>query len=85
MVADNPDQKIELKAFCSEVINDHNSLAREQANYKELPQFSKIQSADVFNNYLQIKKDVGMIVQTEIERILDTPGLMDLIIKKEIA
>jgi hypothetical protein len=28
MVADNPDQKIELKAFCAEVINDHEILSK---------------------------------------------------------
>ena len=82
MVADNPDQKIELKAFCAEVINDHEALGKEQAGYKELPQFSKVNLNDVLNNYLQVKKDVGLIVQTEIERMLDTPELTDLIIKK---
>jgi hypothetical protein len=30
-----------------------------------------------------VKKNVGMIVQNEIERKLDTPELIDLIIKKE--
>jgi TusA-related sulfurtransferase len=83
MVADNPDQKIELKAFCSEIINDHELLAREQSNYKELPAFSKVQTNDIFNTYLQVKKDIVTIVQNEIERMLDTPELTDLIIKKE--
>lgn len=27
IVADNPDQKIELKTFCSEIINDHQMLS----------------------------------------------------------
>jgi hypothetical protein len=82
MVADNPDQKIELKAFCSEIINDHEALNREQAGYKELPVFSKVEPSDVLENYLQVKKDVAMIVQTEIERILDTPGLTEFLIRK---
>jgi len=43
MVADNPDQKIELKAFCAEVINDHEALRREQSGYEELPIFSKVE------------------------------------------
>ena len=41
MVADNPDQKIELKAFCAEVVNDHEVLSKEQEKYKELPTISK--------------------------------------------
>lgn len=83
MVADNPEEKIELKAFCSEIINDHKALKNEQEGYKELPQFSKVETKDVFNNYLQVKEEVAMIVQTEIERMLNTPDLNDLIIKKE--
>ena len=82
MVADNPDQKIELKAFCAEIINDHEALNREQEGYKELPVFSKVEPSDVLNNYLQVKRDVAVIVQTEIERMLDTPELTDLIIRK---
>jgi hypothetical protein len=83
MVADDPLQKIELKAFCSEFINEHAALAKEQTNFKELPEFFKVENTDVLANYLQIKKDVAMIIQTEIERIMDTPELTDLIIKKE--
>lgn len=83
MVADKPEEKIELKAFCAAVINDHKSLENEHSSYKELPHFSKVETKDVLENYLKVKNDVVMIVQTEIERMLDTPELKDLIIKKE--
>jgi hypothetical protein len=83
MVADNPDEKIELKAFCAEIINDHEALNLEQSSYKELPMFSTVEPNDVLKSYLQIKRDVAMIVQTEIERMLDTPELADMIIRKE--
>jgi hypothetical protein len=83
MVADNPDQKIELKAFCSEVINDHEALSKEQERYKELPKISNVRSEDILNNFLQIKKDVDVIVQTEIERMMDIPELTDMIIRKD--
>jgi hypothetical protein len=82
MVADNPDEKIELKAFCAEIINDHEALKKENAGYKDLPVFSPVEPGDVLMSYLQVKKDVGLIVKTEIERMLDTPGLTDLIIRK---
>lgn len=83
MVADNPDCKIELKAFCAEIINDHVALAKEQECYKELPQFVQVSNTDVLANYLHIKKNVAELVQTELERMMDTPELNDLIIKKE--
>src|SRR5690606_17897263 len=79
MVADNPDEKIELKAFCAEIINDHVTLNREQAGYKKLPVVSNVGPGDVLKNYLQVKKDVKMIVQKEIERMMDTPELTDMI------
>ncbi|MDQ2719951.1 MAG: YWFCY domain-containing protein [Bacteroidota bacterium] len=82
MVADNPEEKIELKAFCAEIINDHKALQNEQASYKELPQFSKVENKDVLNNFQQVKNDVAIIIQTEMERMLDTPELADLIIRK---
>ena len=82
IVADNPDQKIELKAFCAEVINNHTALKKEQSRYKDLPIISDVKPNDVFKSYLQVKKDVAIIVQTEIERMLDTPELMGMIIKK---
>ena len=83
MVADNPDQKIKLKTFCAEILNDHHSLASEQALYKGLPQLSNVSQQEILDNYLQIKKDVQAIIQNEMERILDTPELEDLIIRKD--
>lgn len=63
-------------------LNDHKTLDRENVSYKELPVISKMHPPDVTKNYLQIKKDVTVIVHTEIERMLDTQELTDLIIKK---
>ncbi len=60
MVADDPQNKIALKAFCADIINDHDALAKEQALYKELPVISKTNPSDVLKNYLQIKKDVNL-------------------------
>ncbi len=82
MVADNPDQKIELKAFCSEIINDHAALRKESKNSKELPEFSTVNATAINNCFMQVKKDVRMIVQLEIERMMDTPGLTEMIIRK---
>lgn len=39
IVADNPEQKIELKTFHCQVLNDHEALKKEQENYKEIPAF----------------------------------------------
>ncbi len=82
MVADDPMHKIELKAFYAEIINDHVALAKEQTTYKEIPEFAQVKNADILSNYLQIKKDIIDLVHLELERMMDTPELTDLIIKK---
>jgi hypothetical protein len=42
MVADNPDEKIELKTFHCSIINDHAALKTEADNYKEIPVFGRL-------------------------------------------
>lgn len=82
MVADDPDNKIELKTFHCEILNDHDALKQEQDSYKEIPVIRKLDNAMVQRNYLQIKQDVQDIIQSEMERVLSDPGLSHLIIKK---
>ena len=82
MVADDPDKKIELKAFYCQVLNDHEVLKKEQDNYKNLPVIRKVDNAIVQRNYVQIKQEVQDIVNTEVRRIISTPGLKHLVIKK---
>jgi hypothetical protein len=82
MVADNPEAKIELKAFCSEIINDHNSIKEEQGRYKSLPFVSNVNDQTVLNNYVEVKNDVNKIVKSELERMMDTPELNELLVRK---
>ena len=82
MVADDPDCKIELKAFHCEIINDHEALKQEQRNYKEIPEIRKLNNVIVQQNYLQIKQDVQDIVNSEMERVLNDPALAHMVIKK---
>jgi hypothetical protein len=82
MVADNPDCKIELKAFHCEIVNDHVALKKEMDAYVSLPEVRKISAAIVERNYLQIKQDIRDIIELEMERLLSDPALSHLIIKK---
>lgn len=82
MVADDPDNKIDLKAFHCEIINDHEALKREEESYKEIEVVRKLDSSMVQRNYFQIKQDIQHIIQSEMERLLNDPGLSHLIIKK---
>jgi len=82
MVADDPDNKIELKAFHCEILNDHEALKNEHENYKNIEVIRKLDNGMVQRNYLQIKQDIQDIIQSEMERMLNDPGLAHLVVKK---
>ncbi len=84
MVADDPTEKIELKAFHCQVLNDHEALKNEQDTYKEIPVVQKLDNAIVQKNYLQIKQDVQDVRSSEMERVLGDSGLEHLAIKKNV-
>jgi len=83
MVGDDPDNKIDLKAFHCEIINDHDALKREEESYKEIEMIRKLDNGMVQRNYLQIKQDIKDIIQSEMERLLNNPSLSHLVVNKE--
>jgi hypothetical protein len=83
MVADDPDNKIELKTFHCEIINDHEGLKKEIDGYLPIPEIRKLDNSIVQRNYLQVKQDVQEIVQAEKERLMGDPALRYLIIQKK--
>lgn len=83
MTADNPDCRIELKTFHSEIINDHEKIKKETDNYKEIPIIRTIDNVIVQKNYLQIKIEIQEIIHSEMERIIKNPVLSHLILKKD--
>lgn len=82
LVADNPDCKIELKAFHCEIVNDHGALKKEINDYQSLPEIRVVKNGIVERNYLQVKQDIREIVDSEMERLLSDPALMHYVIKK---
>lgn len=69
MVADDPECKIDLKAFHCEIINDHEGLKREQDGYRDIEPVCKLDADVLQRNYLQIKQDVQDIIESEMERM----------------
>ncbi len=74
MVADDPYQKIKLKSFHCEILNDKDALQSEEKHFKELPEISKITPEMVLKNYYRIKQEIEDLIETEIQVLLDTPG-----------
>ena len=83
ITADNPDCKIKLKTFHSEIINDHKQLKKEEDTYQEIRPVRIINNTMIERNYLQIKDDISEIVNSEMERLLHDPALCHLVIKKK--
>lgn len=82
LVADNPDQKIERKAFHCEIQNDHDALKAEEQAYEPIPVIRKVTNVMVQRNYRQIKDDIQQIVNSELQRMMSNPELEGLIVKK---
>lgn len=82
IVADNPDEKIALKAFHAEILNDHQALKSEEERYKPIPLIRQVDSALVQRNYTQIKQEVQEIVDAEIQRMMNDPELEGLVVRK---
>ncbi|TDX00463.1 YWFCY motif protein [Dinghuibacter silviterrae] len=82
-VADDPQQKIDQKVFHNEIINDHAALKAEQDNYKLVPKVGDVAKVEIDDNYLRIKEEIIGLVDSEMERIYDTPELAHLLVSKE--
>ncbi|MBS1735614.1 MAG: YWFCY domain-containing protein [Bacteroidetes bacterium] len=69
MVADDPLEKIKLKMFHSEIINDHEKLNAEVSNYRDIPPVSNVTQQQVLDNYYQVKMDIKKLICVEVERL----------------
>jgi hypothetical protein len=81
-LADLPHQKLPLKAFHCEIVNDFDAINREEKQYKPIPVIRQVDQAMVDQNFAQIKQEVQDIAFSEIQRMMADPELEGLIIKK---
>ena len=69
LVADNPDEKIKLKMFHAEIINDADKINEEMRRYKDIPVVSNVSQQQVLNNYYQVKMEVKRLIGEEVEKL----------------
>lgn len=69
MVADDPQEKIKLKAFHAEIINDAEKLNKEVANYKSIPSIMEVTPEQIMDNYYQVKLDVKQLIEKEVNKL----------------
>ena len=69
MVADNPEEKIKLKMFHAEIQQNHEAIAQEITDYKEIPTIGNVTAEDIQANYQRIKKDVERLIAAELKKL----------------
>jgi len=88
-VSDNFDERIEQKIFHAEIVVDNQKVASETKEYQKIPEIlsfidengkDNIKQA-IEENYRQIKTDIVLVIETELERIKNDPELKHLIQK----
>jgi len=65
-VADDPQQKIELKTFHAEIINDHEAIRQEESRYQPIPAIRTITSEEIQKNYFRIKENIQEIIEDKL-------------------
>lgn len=80
VVADNPDQRIPQKMIHAQIQHNLKALEKEEAKYKPLPE-KGIDEKSIRERFLQVKREVKAIVEDEVDRIVNTPGMAGIIRK----
>ena len=86
-VSDNFDERIEQKIFNAEIVVDNANVAAETKVYKKILEILSFvdkngddkMKEEIEANYRQIKRDIVLIIETEMERIKNDPDLQHLV------
>ncbi len=73
MIADEPGQKIKLKMFHSEILNNKQQLDRETAGFTDIPSVSDVTTQRVKENYYEIKIQVKNMLEKELATLQNRP------------
>jgi hypothetical protein len=83
MVADNPEEPINLKTFHSTIINDHEKIKKEEKQFNALPKVQSASEKEIYTLYQLIKHDVLDITESIMHEILNDPASSSLVLKKK--
>jgi hypothetical protein len=70
MVADDPQEKIKLKMFHSQIIHDSVASNMEMEDFKPIPTISVVSQQQVMDNFFQVKYDVRSLIEKEVNRLV---------------
>ena len=86
-VSDNFDERIDQKIFHAEIVVDSAKVSAEMKQYQSIPEINAFQNQDgsdnlketIEANYRKVKQEILTLVDSEIQRIKNTPALSHLI------
>lgn len=82
IVADTPQQPIQLKMFHAEFTADFDALEKEEAGYEPMPVVQQVTDEAVELNFLNVRLDVLKIIEAVLDDIRSDPGKAHLLIRK---
>lgn len=85
-VSDNFDERIDQKIFHAEIVVDSAKVSAEMKAYQPIPMIVEFKNEDgsdnlketIEANYRKVKQEIRSLVDSEIQRIKDTPSLAHL-------
>ncbi|MES2373391.1 MAG: conjugal transfer protein MobC [Bacteroidota bacterium] len=70
MVADDPHEKIALKMFHSQIIQNTETVNKEMHGFTSIPVIKKVSRQEVMDNFFQIKYEIRSLIETEVARLI---------------
>ena len=83
VVADTPDQRIQLKTFHCTIPADKRAIEKEEVSWAPLPQVRTVTPEIIDFTFKQIKKETREIIQTRLTFMAKTPEMVQLIVTKK--
>lgn len=71
MVADNPDDRIKLKMFHAEIVQDTAAINADMKSFLDIPRIYDVTAQEIQDNFFQVKYDVRRLVEKVISRLMD--------------
>jgi hypothetical protein len=71
MVADDPHNKIKLKMFHAQILNDTEKLNKEIKQFQAIPKVEEISQDQVMDNFFQVKIDIRQLIDKEVKRLVE--------------
>lgn len=83
IMADTPDQPIELKAFHCRIGVDNAAVAKEEAAWGALPKVHEVTPRVIDDHFVAIQEEVRRLVRDRYMFMQNTPGMAELLVVKQ--